>query len=147
MPLKGNSRLVVPTTRGRPTATQTPARRRPVRNSAAASTSRNRPATGLASEASTLHPAIAAARRAGVPRGVNAAIVAMSANVRPRPKVTRPEAALHDSANAAHSEAGSATGARNLFSRCAVRAAESVPVTTATVRMPNSAIRYGDITL
>lgn len=64
-PLNGNSRLVVPTTTGRPTATQTPARRRPVRNRAAASTSRNRPATGLASDASTLRQTIPAARRAG----------------------------------------------------------------------------------
>ncbi|MCP9984122.1 hypothetical protein [Actinomadura madurae] len=78
---------------------------------------------------------------------MNATMVAMSANISPRPNVTRPEAALHDSANAAQRDAGRATGARNCLSSAAVSPAETVPVTTATVRMPNSAIRCGDITL
>ena len=82
-----------------------------------------------------------------MPRRVNATSVAMSANMRPRPNVVRPDAALHASANANQRDAGSVTGARNRLSRWAVSAAETVPVTTATVRIPNSAMRCGAMTL
>lgn len=66
----------------------------------------------------------------------------------PRPKVTRPEIALHRSANTP--AATGATGFRTALLRISTsmsRPAEAVPAIIIVVRTPSTAIRYGDTTL
>lgn len=66
----------------------------------------------------------------------------------PRPKVTRPEAALHSSANTPARDGH--TGFRTALVRIRISVsspAEIVPAIISVVRTPSTAIRYGDTTL
>jgi hypothetical protein len=73
---------------------------------------------------------------------------APSANIVPRPKVTRPETALHRNAKRPASDAHSGFFTDRLRMRIIVsRPAETVPAIIIVVRTPSTDIRYGDTTL
>lgn len=109
-------------------------------------TPRKRPATGLAAVA---RPASGAATDALAQRFIRqrcgqqkTAATAPSANIMPRPKVTRPDRALHRKAKTPASE--QASGLRTARTRTrisAVSAAETVPATIIVERTPISDIR------
>ena len=152
VPENGNSHAERATTAtgGRPIA-YAPGRRL-FRNSAAATSPRNSPATGLLAVASAAQGAATAALGQRFSRLLcgqqNTAATAPSANIVPSPKVTRPDIALHRNAKRAANE--QASGLRTAFTRTrisAVRPAETVPAIIIVVRTPSSAIRYGETTL
>ena len=121
-------------------------------SSAAATTHRNSPATGLPAVASADSSTTSAPRsffrcrhRAGHD---HTTATAHSAKSVPSAKVTRPDAALHAKEKAPHSAGG--IGLRTVPDRTRISArtvAESTPDRINVVRTPSTAIRYGEITL
>lgn len=78
----------------------------------------------------------------------NTAATAPTANIMPRPNVTRPDIALHRYAKTpAIEHAIGLRTARTLTRISAVSPAETVPTIIIVVRTPSSDIRYGDTTL
>ncbi|MGC0376673.1 hypothetical protein RKD28_004189 [Streptomyces sp. SAI-229] len=152
VPENGNSHADTATTAlgARPSA-HAPGRRF-CRNRATATRPTNSPATGEAMVASA---ASGAAHRAFAHRlwrqrygQQKTTATAPSANMVPSPYVTRPEAALHSSANTPASAAH--RGLRTDRLRISTRVsspADTVPAIIIVVRTPRTDIRYGDTTL
>lgn len=152
VPEKGNIKADTATTAVGPSPSAHAPGRRFWRNSATATRPTNRPATGddiVASAASgAAHSAFAHRlwrQRCGQQKTT---ATAASANIVPRPYVTRPDTALQRNAKtpASAGHTGSLTG-RLRTSTSVSRAAEIVPAIIIVVRTPSTDIRYGDTML
>ncbi len=141
-PVNGKRSMVAPTTAagGRSRASARPQSRTTSR--AAPTTTRNRPATGLAMVASAAYATARAIRRSRV-RSTQAA----RPRATPRAKVVRPEATLHHRARDANSAGPSGFWTPERIRRTAASQDAASPETTVTVRTPRPAIRYGEIRL
>jgi hypothetical protein len=157
-PWNGKSQAETATTtgNGRPSAKAAPrcgfSRQRPWSSSAAATTSRKRPATGLPAVASAEHSTTPVQRAQRARRHASGQAVtratAASAKRTPMPKVARPEPALNASATAPHTAGTSGCLTARLRARIsASRPAESVPAIIIVVRTPSWAMRYGEMML
>ena len=152
VPEKGNSHADRATTAtgGRPMA-YAPGRRL-FRNSAAATTPRNSPATGLLAVASAAHGAATAAFDQRFSRRLrgqqNTAATAPSANIVPSPKVTRPDIGVAQEGEQRGERAGQriADGLHPHQDQRGQRG-RAVPAIIIVVRTPSSDIRYGETTL